>query len=200
MQPASNNKALAYPSRPLGSLQNRLAGRIPASLKRRGRLIVPIAAKSNDVDQGFSLLTWTNKVLPQGALVSGVKESWRLAWSLMVKELAPQDRGGAYQRPANTFTGVIGSPEFPDEAGRYHVYVGNACPWCHRVLLAMVLKGMLRPAASTSGGLQKPLVSFTQLGSDPTKARRGGWIFDPELGKDPIWEAQDLCPIAYRRM
>mmetsp|Transcript_1741 Transcript_1741/g.4385 ORF Transcript_1741/g.4385 Transcript_1741/m.4385 type:complete len:426 (+) Transcript_1741:121-1398(+) len=182
----------AVQPRPLGSLQHGLRLR-PASLKRRPT--VPAAAKSNDVDQGFSILTLTNKVFPQGAFVSGVKESWRLAWSLMVKELAPQDRSGAYQRPANTFTGVIGSPQFPDEAGRYHVYVGNACPWCHRVLLAMVLKGMLRPMPSASGGPQRPSVSFTQLGSDPTKARRGGWIFDPKLGKDPIWGAQDLWEV-----
>lgn len=27
------------------------------------------------------------------------------------------------------------------ESGRYHVYVGNACPWCHRVLLVLALTG-----------------------------------------------------------
>jgi glutathionyl-hydroquinone reductase len=25
---------------------------------------------------------------------------------------------------------------------RLHVYVGNACPWCHRVLLAVALLGL----------------------------------------------------------
>jgi hypothetical protein len=28
------------------------------------------------------------------------------------------------------------------ESGRYHVYVGNACPWCHRVLLVLALTGV----------------------------------------------------------
>jgi len=27
------------------------------------------------------------------------------------------------------------------ESGHYHVYVGNACPWCHRVLLVLALTG-----------------------------------------------------------
>eukprot|EP00983_Pelagomonas_calceolata_P075621 1153088-Pelagomonas_calceolata.AAC.14 len=58
----------AVQPRPLGSLQHGLRLR-PASLKRRPT--VPAAAKSNDVDQGFSILTLTNKVFPQGAFVSG---------------------------------------------------------------------------------------------------------------------------------
>jgi len=28
------------------------------------------------------------------------------------------------------------------ESGRYQVYVGNACPWCHRVLLALAITGL----------------------------------------------------------
>lgn len=32
--------------------------------------------------------------------------------------------------------------EFPLEKGRYHLYVGGACPWCHRVLLALALTGL----------------------------------------------------------
>lgn len=31
---------------------------------------------------------------------------------------------------------------FPQEAGRYHIYVGNTCPWCHRAVLAVVLRGL----------------------------------------------------------
>jgi putative glutathione S-transferase len=53
-----------------------------------------------------------------------------------------QSKDGTYQRPTYNFQGTIGSPEFPFEAGRYHLYVGNACPWCHRVLLALVVAGL----------------------------------------------------------
>ena len=43
-------------------------------------------------------------------------------------ELAPQDKTGNYQRPKYGFGGTIGSRQYPIEAGRYHVYVGNPCP------------------------------------------------------------------------
>ncbi len=41
-------------------------------------------------------------------------------------ELAPQDRDGKYQRPEYVFQSKI-EPEQD-----LHVYLGEACPWCHR--------------------------------------------------------------------
>jgi len=35
-----------------------------------------------------------------------------------------------------------GSSGFPAERGRYHLYVANNCPWCHRAILARSLKGL----------------------------------------------------------
>ncbi|KAI8463897.1 MAG: hypothetical protein J3K34DRAFT_442208, partial [Monoraphidium minutum] len=116
---------------------------VAAGRPRRARgLVVRSAAPPPKVDNGFSLLTWTSKLVPQGALVTGAKTGWRLAWQAMVRELAPQDSSGGYTRPQYSFDGVLGSPEFPAAAGRYHLYVGNACPWCHRVLLALALRGL----------------------------------------------------------
>lgn len=63
------------------------------------------------------------------------------------------------------------------ESGRYHIYVGNACPWCHRVLIAIVLRGLLDH------------VSFTFAADDPERASRGGWVFDTP---EPIFGASDL--------
>ena len=80
------------------------------------------------LDKGFNLLGIAGKVVPQGVIVSTVKESWRFAWSRMMAELAPQDSKGAYQRPGYEFQERIGSQQFPDEPGRYHLYVGNPCP------------------------------------------------------------------------
>ena len=31
-----------------------------------------------------------------------------------------------------------GSTDFAPEAGRYHLYVANGCPWCHRSVYAHV--------------------------------------------------------------
>ena len=55
---------------------------------------------------------------------------------------AVQSKDGTYQRPSYSFKDQLGSPGFPLEKGRYHLYVGNACPWCHRVLLALVVCGL----------------------------------------------------------
>lgn len=48
----------------------------------------------------------------------------------------------SHTRPNYGFRGWIGRGMFPQEAGRYHIYVGNTCPWCHRAVLAVVLRGL----------------------------------------------------------
>lgn len=67
---------------------------------------------------------------------------------------------------------------------RYHLYVGNACPWCHRVLLALAILGLDR------------YITFTWLLDDAERASRGGWIFDPSTGSDPVFGAKDLRCVA----
>jgi putative glutathione S-transferase len=34
------------------------------------------------------------------------------------------------------------TPEYPAEAGRYHLYISRACPWAHRAALTRRLKGL----------------------------------------------------------
>ena len=43
----------------------------------------------------------------------------------MMAELAPQAKNGSYSRPSYTFEGRIGDKTFPDEPGRYHLFVGT---------------------------------------------------------------------------
>ena len=141
-----------------------------------------------NLDKGFNILETASKVIPQGRLVQTAKETWKFAWQRMMAELAPQDKKtGAYTRPTYSFQGTIGSSSFPDEAGRYHVYVGNPCPWCHRVRLALaVLK------------IAPKEVGVTQLVDDPVKASRGGWVFDKSLKDktDPLGST-DLVRVIY---
>ncbi|KAK9916212.1 hypothetical protein WJX75_000127 [Coccomyxa subellipsoidea] len=132
---------------------------------------------SAEATKGFGLLEWTGKVISQGTLVKGAKMGWHFAWETMMKELAPQTKDGSYARPTYKLKGVIGSPEFPAETGRYHLYVGNACPWCHRVLLALIVRGLL------------PHISYTMAVDDPERASRGGWVFDQP---EPVFNASDL--------
>ena len=49
--------------------------------------------------KGFNVLELTGALIPQGALVKGVKTGWRLAWTTLMKELAPQSKDGDYVSP-----------------------------------------------------------------------------------------------------
>ena len=63
------------------------------------------------------------------------------------------------------------------ESGRYHVYVGNACPWCHRVVLTIILRGLTQH------------IGITNAVDDAERASRGGWVFDTP---DPVFGKNDL--------
>lgn len=62
-------------------------------------------------------------------LAPGAKTGWRLAWETMVKELAPQDRSGAYARPAYAFDGQLGSPQFPVRPYARLLFGGRLLCW-----------------------------------------------------------------------
>jgi putative glutathione S-transferase len=154
---------------------------------------------SNNVDRGFNLLGIASQVVPQGRIVQTAKAGWRFLWTRFMVELAPQDKSGSYQRPSYTCDSTLGSNQYPIEqedssnsgGPRYHVYVGNPCPWCHRVKLVVNILGL-----SDDG-----MLGMTQLVDDPVKASRGGWIFGtpppqaPEL-KD-LRELYQLCRPGY---
>lgn len=125
------------------------------------------------LDKGFNLLENASRIIPQGQIVNTAKETWKFVWKRMMAELAPQDKTGSYQRPAYTFTGKI-----ENEPGRYHLYVGNPCPWCHRAQLVLALRGISREK-----------IGMTHLVDDPVKASRGGWIFSQP---DPDYDCRDL--------
>ena len=73
-----------------------------------------------------------------GLLVDG---QWRDAW------YETEKTSGAFERAASNFRRWItadGSSGFPAAAGRYHLYLALACPWCHRTLLFRTLKRLER--------------------------------------------------------
>lgn len=103
-------------------------------------------------------------------------------WKTLMSELAPQDQSGAYTRPPAAYTSVVGvTPSFPASSS-YTLYIGNACPWCHRVAIAAALRGV--PAES---------LRIVKLVDDAERASRGGWIV--ESGRDPLFGAKDLREI-----
>ena len=133
---------------------------------------------------GLRLLEW---VPSQKLLVKTARFAWSTIWRIMISELAPQSPEGDYVRPAPQVGSAASWPaELPAVGGRYHVYLGNACPWCHRVGLTLALRGLL-------GG-----VSVTRMDDDPERASRGGWCFsadapDPLCGANDLREVYDRC-------
>ncbi len=85
------------------------------------------------------------KSLPAGLVIRTGKFVWTTMWRVMMSNLAPRDRSGAYIRPTSQFRQQISdatdSP-YPPAAHRYHLIVGLGCPWAHRTLVTRALKGL----------------------------------------------------------
>jgi putative glutathione S-transferase len=77
-----------------------------------------------------------------GLLVDG---KWHDKW------YDTKNSGGAFERSTAGFrnwitadgsAGPSGEGGFEAEAGRYHLYISNACPWAHRTMIFRKLKGL----------------------------------------------------------
>jgi len=89
-------------------------------------------------------------------------------------------RGVSQQRRWVTRDGS-GDNELPAEKGRYHLYIANNCPWCHRTMMARALLG-LEDAVSVD-------VLFYRRDPD------NGWQFlpsDDKLHQDEIDNRKNL--------
>ena len=100
-----------------------------------------------------------------GMLVDGV---WHDVWYDTAKT------GGAFKRADSAFRHQIGGPEFPVEAGRYHLIVSLACPWAHRTIIFRKLKRL------------EDAISLSVV--DPLMLEQG-WRFD---GTDPLTGSDSL--------
>lgn len=165
-------------------LRQRLGGR-RASAARPRPAVCSAGGSGGDgsVRYGLNFLQWAGKVVPQGAVVTGVKSGWRAAWQTMVTELAPQTQDGSYARPKSSIRSSLPRGARFDP-GQLVLYVGNACPWCHRTTLVLALRGL-------TGA-----VRVVRMKDDEEKASRGGWVFeagapDPVFGKRDLREARE---------
>jgi putative glutathione S-transferase len=126
------------------------------------------------------------KSLPPNLIIILGKFVWTTLWQIMMSNLAPRDRTGAYQRPASTFHDYIniqGHSTYLPAADRYHLYVGMSCPWAHRTLVTRVLKG-LEDVISVSIALPSP--------------EAGGWILeDDQEGCQTLRELYNLAQPQY---
>jgi len=112
---------------------------------------------------------------------------------------------GEFVRGVSTAREWIGSPQYPVEAGRYHLYGAYNCPWCHRVMLARSLLGLedaitmdvLMPTRTEEGHPQGE--GKWQFKPEGLTARNGAFVRFPQCtadsvnGKDTVVEIYALC-------
>jgi glutathionyl-hydroquinone reductase len=78
-------------------------------------------------------------------------------------------RDGAFNRADSIFRQRItrdGSSGYPAEAGRYHLYVAYNCPWAHRTLIYLAIKGLTQ-AVSVAYAIPGLREQGWEFSSDP---------------------------------
>ena len=86
---------------------------------------------------------------------------------------------------ADGSAGPTGQGGFPAAAGRYHLYIGHACPWAHRTLIFRMLKGL-------EDKISLSVVHWHMA--------ENGWTFADGQGviPDPVNAANYMQPSLYR--
>jgi len=95
--------------------------------------------------------------------------------------------GGEWKRTASQCRNLIssGSSEYPPEAGRYHLYVSGACPWCSRVVILINLKGLEEVIDVT---YVDPVMGEIETG-------KNGWVFTSGQYADPLFGKKNAMEI-----
>ena len=185
-------RSIPHPSRPfLGTSRCFYStARSTNSINRQSCRILCQQGQNPGTKGGLRVLEWTGGLLPQGQLVKTAKFGWQTVWLTFMRELAPQSSDGMYKRPSYSFQHRIGDADFPAQPGRYFLYLGNPCPWCHRVAMAVALRGL------------GDMVTVVKAIDDPERASRGGWVFntpEPGFNAKDLREVYDACtPGGYR--
>lgn len=104
--------------------------------------------------------------LPPNLVIKLGRWGWETVWHVMMSQMAPRSKDGAYVRPESAFRDSVSADseaKYPAAAGRYRLIVGMSCPWAHRALVVRSLKGL------------ESAIPITVVSPSP---EAGGWIFD----------------------
>ncbi|KAL7476893.1 hypothetical protein ACHAW6_002721 [Cyclotella cf. meneghiniana] len=124
---------------------------------------------------------WTFGILtsgfpPQQLLVPFVKFVTFQVWRVMMNELVTHDEQGRFIR--ESFQAGNNPSPMEIEGKKYRLYLGNPCPWCHRVKAAVAVLGLDED------------IPITMLIDDAEKASKGGWI----LPESPLNVKDSIAP------
>jgi putative glutathione S-transferase len=171
--------SLLLPSQPQAQLvrcQTALCSKTPTSEVENAADITSASSASNSLYQPIpEKKPWTFGILtsgfpPQQLLVPFVKFVTFQVWRLMMNELVTHDDQGRFIRESFQ----AGNNPAPLEIGggkKYRLYLGNPCPWCHRVKAAVAVLGL------------EDDIPVTMLIDDAEKASKGGWIL-PKISEE----------------
>lgn len=108
------------------------------------------------------------KSLPPKIIIRLGKFVWTALWQTMMSKLAPRSESGEYVRPSSQFRDFVGTEEenlYQPAVGRYNLFVGLSCPWAHRTVVVLALKGL------------EDVVSVSIVSPSPIE---GGWVLNQE--------------------
>lgn len=99
----------------------------------------------------------------------------------------------------------LGSPDFPPEPDRYHLYVGLFCPFAHRVLLTRELKGLQRflpvsivkPYPKEGGGWRFPATDEEHPGSTVDHLFQSKFLHDLYFKSDSTYQGKYSVPVLW---
>eukprot|EP00741_Cyanophora_paradoxa_P019378 tig00021127_g18706.t1 len=137
------------------------------------------------------------KVYWFGYAVRAVSFTWHTGWRVMMGQLAPSSKSGAYVRPNSSFRERIDADgPFKPEAGRYRLFVGWGCPWAHRCLLVRALKGLedvisVTFCCPTNYGLW----GFSEEEPDPIRGSRN--LRELYLSASPGYRGKSTVPMLF---
>ncbi len=105
---------------------------------------------------------------------------------------------GEFQRQASRFRNRItadGTSGYPAEAGRYHLYVAHACPWCHRTMIFRALK-CLEDVISMST-VEPAMLEHGWRFREPDPITGSRYVYEIYQRADPRYSGRATVPVLW---
>jgi putative glutathione S-transferase len=105
---------------------------------------------------------------------------------------------GEFRRQQSRFRQQItadGRSGFCAAAGRYHLYVANACPWCHRTLIYRALKGL--EGVVSVGRVEPAMLEQGWTFREPDPVTGANRMYEVYLRAEPRYTGRATVPVLW---